>query len=541
MRKFTLTRRQKLSLVSILCLSIFVSGFFIGTVFSQSGSAGYFSLTAGIYPGATSYTVWVDSGYYYAKDSFGYVPAWGEGSTNASYVILSASGNDRELFLSDGNYLISSVLTFDGLVNFGLSLSDGTRLYRNTVGYHLLSFINSENVRVHGGSIDGILDDIVEAPDIYNSNSIRVSNCTNVVIEKVNIVNPSDDGIYITNSTAIKVIGNDITNFYKHAIDVVGTSLAETCKNVAISANTVNGQWGNRYDGITVYCYSPEGISIVNNVVRNVYNNSLVTDQSGIHVEDPSPAPISDIITISGNVVANSKFGITSASSHAVTINGNTIKNCTRGIFLYDPADSSITANTIDYIPTSVWSNSGLGIYVNGGARNTIANNVISNTTSHGILCDNRLNYTVPAMYASSIVGNVLSYITGNGIYLNASYSLTLSGNAFKYIGYNGIFLNCSNHIIINSNIFLDYSTIAANTYDGVGVNGLIDLNSYWISLSSNDFQSTTNARYHVYFDAYSGYSTLSFNNFGLGNATSPCIGGNVTANILAYYSRGFP
>ena len=73
-------KRRNITLSVIFVSSVLLAGL-IGNSFAQSGST--FTISSGVYPGATDYTIDVDSGNYYAKNAYGAIAF---SSSNASYV-----------------------------------------------------------------------------------------------------------------------------------------------------------------------------------------------------------------------------------------------------------------------------------------------------------------------------------------------------------------------------------------------------------------------------------------------------------------------
>ncbi len=393
--------------------------------------------------------------------------------------------------------------------NMALDLDAGARIFRSGGGTHHLIYISgSTNCSIHGpGIIDGVADDTTEDRDDYNSNSIRVEDSNNVTIQGVYLDNPSDDGIYIIHCNKVRVLGNSVIDFYKHAIDVVSTSANDTSTDIVIAGNCVDAENGEIYDGITVYAYSPGGISIVNNVCRNVYNAAEAdgTDESGIHVEDPSPTPNNNVITITGNTCIGCKHGITTATSRPVTITGNSIYNCTkRGIFLWHGKFTTVMGNVIETVPTGIYIDSGLNI-------NLVGNN-INNCSQYGIYG----YYDSQGLWFSIINSNFISGSGINAILLSGSNNVNITSNVIMRTQQHGIrMISCIRNNITDNQV-INSSQGGDGQYYSLSMEGVSTSHSYWNNIIGNHFACYTGVDVgaHINFNQFAGTGTVTLNKF---------------------------
>jgi parallel beta-helix repeat protein len=282
----------------------------------------------------------------------------------------SPTVSNSHIQIGNGEYLITSALTLNNVENVSITLGSNARFYRDAVGYNLIFVNASRNIEISGGIFDGVMDDTTESRDTYNSCSIKVLNSVNVTISNAKFLNASDDAIWIENSNQTFILNNNIETFYKHAITIYSTARQLT-NNFTIQNNTVNANYHQVYDGITVYAKSATNGLIINNTARNLHNIAYSYDQSGIHIEDYDDYPQSTTVLVTQNSVFDCKFGITTATANYAQVINNTVTNCTRGIFLWHPIGNVIVNNTLNNCQTD--------IFTVGGSNNTISNNTVNN------------------------------------------------------------------------------------------------------------------------------------------------------------------
>jgi len=278
--------------------------------------------------------------------------------------------SNSQIRIGDGEYLITSALTLNNVENVSITLDPNARLYRDAVGFNLIFVNASKNIEISGGIFDGVMDDTTESKDTYNSCSIKVLNSVNVTISNAKLFNASDDAIWIEDSNQTFILDNNIETFYKHAMTIYSTGRQLT-NSFTIRNNTVNANYHEIFDGITVFAKSATNGLIINNTARNLYNPAFSVDQSGIHIEDYDDYPQSTTVLVTENSVFDCKFGITSATANNVQVTNNTVTNCTRGIFLWYPIGNVIVNNTLNNCLTD--------IYTVGGSNNTITGNIVNN------------------------------------------------------------------------------------------------------------------------------------------------------------------
>lgn len=104
---------KKIIGISLIINVILIS---LVTVFVLSQSTNTFTITSGIYPSASTYTIWVEDSIYYAKNAYGSIDYSG---INASIVIQNVYDKaiidygGVTLFFKDGEYFIDTTLNFN--------------------------------------------------------------------------------------------------------------------------------------------------------------------------------------------------------------------------------------------------------------------------------------------------------------------------------------------------------------------------------------------------------------------------------------------
>lgn len=411
------------------------------------------------------------------------------------------------IYVKDGDYAVASAVTISGASNLLLALSPDARLYRSAAfSYHLLLLNLCQHVSVVGGVLDGVSDDTVETMNGaagYLSDSLRIQNCTDIRVQGVYFVNASDDAIYLTNSSTVKVLDNTVDRFYKHAIDVSDESASFHSSDIIISRNTVDGKWHGAYDGITVDAYTPQSIVISENTVKNVINSTftgLGYWESGIHVEDRSATTSdNDSIIISSNAVRDCQRGITSASTCTVSISHNTVWNTTyTGVYLENCDGNSVDGNTIEVSNLRA-------IQVDGG-HNSLVNNVIRNSLENAIYC-----YGVEPTYREPqilIMGNTIEHTLQDGLFAAQFARMSIIGNTF-----------------------IDSGLGANNTYADVYLAAVVSRMSDHNIVLGNWFRSntTTLTLYQLYLGNYVTYTNVAVNNFDSGGSAGKVYNSSAT------------
>ena len=132
-KQWKVSRRALLVFAVILCVSIITSSFVTYKyVVAQSASLTTQTLSGGIYPGAPTYTVWTEDGYYYSKDPYGVIVSSASAYTILHSVSTALSSSGGKIVLEAGNYTYATTW----LINTGSAISIiGTSSSRQNAGY----------------------------------------------------------------------------------------------------------------------------------------------------------------------------------------------------------------------------------------------------------------------------------------------------------------------------------------------------------------------------------------------------------------------
>jgi hypothetical protein len=184
--KFTVavSRKQVISVIFVLAL---VAGSFYGGMqyVLASGTLTAQTISGGVVPGAPSYTVWTEGGYYYTKNGYGLLSYNGtDAGAVLQYALNSLTGGrtSKETVYLKGNFVFSSSVVIpsytkivvDGSVKLANSFSSSTIV--------LFSVDGVSNVEITGGDWNGnganqvANNEYISAIFVSNSNDVALTN-----------------------------------------------------------------------------------------------------------------------------------------------------------------------------------------------------------------------------------------------------------------------------------------------------------------------------------------------------------------------------
>jgi len=298
-----------------------------------------------------------------------------------------------------------------------------------------------------------------------------------------------------------EVIGGTIENntFIDAATDTVfneGSGITvEGCSNLLFRENTIKRTKTQNMVGINVFG-SSNNITIAGNTVINTVfginldevsnisvKNNKVTDPkaSGIRVENTSN------VQIEGNYVEQVEFyrnstGIFTINNYEITISGNTVANLPSGISVLYARRATISFNSVDPKAT---------FYVSG---------------EHGV--------TVYVCSNAKINNNTIVRAFENGLAVVSSPKTIIFGNTIARNYRSGIILVNSNNSAITSNTLKNNGQNVESTFERNGVE-LVD--SFTCTVSENrayDDQPTKTQQYGLVEKGSSDYNTILRNMF---------------------------
>jgi parallel beta-helix repeat protein len=475
----------------------------------------------------------------------------GSGSIATPYIIdslsVDVSGSGDCLLIKNTNGIYFEIRnsffkncqsgTYAGIQ---LQNSDGGIIYNCNISannqYGVFLTGGSDNTQISNCIIndnqnDGIKIDcgskgskILNSDIMRNSDGIGFSTIDNIIYNN-NIINNTDDGIYMTlgsGNTIInnnRILSNDDTS---HAYGIF------TYGDNQITSNTIN----TNYEGISGG--ASDNLYIYDNTIQS-------NEQRGI---DFSFEPSDNISIIANTIMSNAKEGIFLEECYNTTISLNTISNNGyEGIWLDDCGDSKIINNQINdngdgtaddqygigiddtsnllISENTLLRNDNYGIYViDSGLTSTLRNvNVIGNTiedSDFGV----HMDYLSDSMvYGNNIVNNTnVGISVENGLQNTISYN-TVSDSVISIHSGDTTFGTYCSVITFNT---LNLGTIGINVYDdwdiitnnkisnfiiGINTNDNCDDNQYL----NNEFESNMVG---LFFDDITSHNFASYNSF---------------------------
>ena len=321
----------------------------IGYVFSQSN--GTFTISHGIYPGAPSYTVWVEGDDYFSKNMYGQIRSDSNFSALMQYIIDFQRGNSEgtRILLEAGNFWVGATITvydYVEIVGTGggdqgtyLKLSDGVNCNMFNLNG---SFIRFKSLKLWGGDNSAGIG-ICADPSLGGDSS------GDTIVEDCFILQFPEEGIYWTDCWGAQIINSYIEYNWGYGAWI-------TARNNLISGSTFsfNHKSGMRISGGGGTAF-PACISIINSAFVENYEHGIYFSGSDSSIVDnclfigngvSAPGTYSGIyinagdlhLTVSNNVFhGNSsrdnppdiytKHGVRVESNSYVSIVGNSFLN----------------------------------------------------------------------------------------------------------------------------------------------------------------------------------------------------------------------
>lgn len=410
------------------------------------------------------------------------------------------NNDDRGMVLSgqSNNNTISGNIVNDN--NFGISISSNSN--NNTISGNTANDNYYVGIYLYRCKYNTIIRNSVDnnrwwgiAFDEYcYNNTISGNTATN-----------QDYGIYITyycdNNT---VFGNTATN------NGYGIYIYYYCDNNIVLNNIFEN---NSIYGIRIRYYSNNNTALENTVNNNVYglevyydcddnnilNNTINNnEESGIHLQYESYNNI-----ISGNKVNNNqKSGIfiEGRDCDNTTIIGNTLNNNYYGIYLVNVYRIELSDNNMNgcglMVDGSIDQLSSLMIYPN----NTVNERSIYYYVNKSGL--SALNFTgggqILLFYCNnSVISNLNTSHTSNGIYLYRTNNVTISHNVINSNSEDGIYLYDSHNVTISNNVINNNSQYGVYLVENCDKNTILENYVYYnlnwaISISSANCDNNT-------------------------------------------------
>jgi parallel beta-helix repeat protein len=394
-------RKLLLAFVSIALVCSLASGSIMFVV-AQGGSTPI-TISSGIYPGAPTHTIWIDSGTYYSKDAYGVVTS----STNAATVINSAITSGGSINLGIGTFILTSPIISNSVNNIFIS-GQGKGTILQTAPSTSINTFTISNVygwTIQNLQIDGNNANNVDGGDYQNQNGLFIYNgANNIIVQNCYIHNTCQNGILIRNTTTsnIQITGNTISftsasgikSTLSNSVQITNNYLANCStgypnhsiytygSSVIIEGNSIYGGGG---DGIEAY---PGTETIISG------NTISYPGRYGIYTQQNILA--NDYVIVSNNKVYSAlSYGFIIVTSHA-SITGNTAFYCSIGFYL--SADSPGTSTGLTLVGNTAGYNIGIGYDIYNFIDISASGNTALHNGNAGFLFDHVSNSSVSAL-----------------------------------------------------------------------------------------------------------------------------------------------
>jgi parallel beta-helix repeat protein len=288
--------------------------------------------------------------------------------------------------------------------------------------------VNISHLAVDGAN-DGMTDCSIDPIGIYyqNSSGTITSNAVrNVLLPTA--LQGCQDGLAInvesnTGTPAVTISDNSVRNYDKNGITASGPNDGSPGPKVTVTGNTVIGLGPTNV-------IAQNGIQIGYGATATVTFNYVADD---IYINPPACSPCfgasgiliygSAGVTVSGNTVESTQFGIAPVTASAsLTANGTIVKsNHIGGTQLYDAIDLCSDGNTAQ--SNTIYGSSQDGIHTDDtcppstGSTNTVTGNSINEACAGILLGSGSGNTTAPNVFSNvtntTLSGNVCAPAIG--------------------------------------------------------------------------------------------------------------------------------
>lgn len=422
-----------ITLVSCFALSSFGMGQLQSTLsISNSGTIKYYrSYVCGNY----------NSTHYYAQNNVTgvYERISSDATSIISYALnsLSAGRTWKEQVVLDGNFSLNTriyipsytILRIQGTLTTS-STSTPLIIAGGSSGAHI------HFIEIHGGSVklpSGTIwsaiwlyctdDALIEGVDARGCTAVRLEVCNRINVTQCNLTAiESGACVLLDTSNDIFLLNNRISGTPGKKVQTILTQGDPVgCKRVTIQGNDIT-QWGD--DGGCHGAYIGIAATSDITIIDNDFHDAQPNSGNAIRFDG------------SNGYIARNKFrnllssancafigtALTTSIVSNVTVTNNTVQNVLQGFLVYayhnNVSGISILANTI-----SGCIEDGVTLYGESGSyveKCTIADNVIYNCTSHGILLSTETSdNTVTRNHVSGCGTNILDEGIGNHVYNN--------------------------------------------------------------------------------------------------------------------------
>jgi filamentous hemagglutinin family protein len=362
--------------------------------------------------------------------------------------IITAAGDDGIDFENGSDNAIISGNTVNSAGDNAITVrgnSDNVRILTNDL-------YNANNgIRVYGGADNAII--LTNVIDGMSGKGIEVAaNATRINDNTVR--NTGNDGIEVSNSANVDVLGNNVSRSGAEGIDVNNSA------NADVKNNTVLGTASN---GISINP-SPSSVITGNDVTGAGANGIDVSGSDGTLVKDNFVTGSTQngiAVSASSNVNVEENFVLFSGRN-GIAISGGTDNEVRGNIVALAGGNGIFAENTSGLIVEDNISGLAFGdaIRVESGLNSTITGNLVGLSYGDGIALDD-------ASGTTNVQDNKVLLVGGNGISsINGANTINIDSNEIALVGENGIYIEGGRYVNITNNDV---------TYAGLGIYEWID------------------------------------------------------------------
>lgn len=491
------------------------------TVTDVEGSVGYdtvivydpaaFTISSGIYPGAPSFTVWEESGTYYAKTDYGVTAYSGTdldtvvensiSATTAGSIVLQELQFNYSITIPENVMLIEQLggvqRKFINVADsqgspYTVSTDDTYYFTQDSAGSYINSYTGTDATTILNNAF-------AEGGEIYVKDGIYSLTASLSLASNTILKGESRGGtiLYLSDgSDATVLVGSSITNVNVQNIQIDGNKAGQSSAGHGIN-----------FAGVSNY------------KIENVYVKNSYLD--GIYVTGCSNGTITQ-----NRIELSEQNGIRVYNSNDVHVTNNDISNVGNGytaISIHNSLYNIVSENSVSGVGTT----SGRGIHIRDHANFTVvSSNTVKLTGSEGIFIDES--------EACAVVGNIVRYAGHDGILVDGSPAstdtnfTTVSANIIQYAGWNAIHLaNKGSQNTVMGNTILNPSQVAGSHY-GILISGATNTrNSTHNAIISNTILSNDG----------SGMGYGIYDNGNAGNDYNIIIGNTVLGGVSGQIS----
>ena len=333
--------------------------------------------------------------------------AAGDGETNDTTAIQSAinSGGNKIVFVPSGTYMVDTITMIGNcrLIGENGSIIHATANHKD----YILKASNKNNVSLENICFEGNTNDTGSGLFFEAINNLRIVNCIfkncqnynpihafniqNGFISK-NIVdgNTKGDAISINSESSNVIISENVCTNYADT----GIVVAAGAHNILVCNNKLDRVYSGMSNAQDIAVADAHDVLIIGNTIKSV----LVTGSACIRVyTDPNTSGTNKNITICGNIMNNSTYGIVANAGEETYLTSNAIHNVVQGVRTDGNGSIYVLNNTISCIKDD--ENSTI-IAAENGASPIVKNNIFQNavygvrilTGIDGVMCNNQFN-----------------------------------------------------------------------------------------------------------------------------------------------------